>query len=217
MRSQSESRLTQLVRLLVSLCILAGFLEAQPSLRITSPADGATVHPGETLTVTVDVSPPKGVFDTVLVGGSTPIGNGKEALNAPPYKFTIQIPSGITPTKYFLAAKGITSSKEFVYSEPIDILVERVGSPVSIVVYPTVADFTMEQKRYLQVTGRYKDNTTADLTQSDRIKYVSSAPQIATVNAQGIITPVAPGSGKITIAYGDLKLEVPVTVRGSRR
>jgi uncharacterized protein YjdB len=74
----------------------------------------------------------------------------------------------------------------------------------------------MGQKRYLQVTGTYADKTTADLTKSSRISYVSSAPGVAKVDAQGIVTPVAPGTAKITITYGDLKLEVPVKVGASR-
>jgi hypothetical protein len=95
-------------------------------------------------------------------------------------------------------------------------VIERADSPVSITVYPVVADFTMEQKRYLQVTGLYADKTTADLTQSSRIEYAPSDPAVATVDSQGIVTPVGPGSAKITVTYGDLKHDVPVRVRDSR-
>lgn len=211
---QTKSRFAQTVRLAAQLCALTGLLLAQPSLRITSPTDGTTVHPGELLTVTVEVSPPVGTFQLVSVMGFDPIGSSKEALNAPPYRFTVPIPDRIRPDKYALTAMGSTSPGHLVNSDPINILVERADSPASISVYPTVADFAMDQKRYLQVTGIYADKTTADLTQSSRIKYVSSAPGIATVQAQGIVTPVAPGSTKITITYGDLKIEVPVRVRG---
>jgi hypothetical protein len=213
---QTKSRFVQTFRLAVPFCALTGLLLAQPSLKITSPANGTAVHPGDSLTVSVDVSPP-GVFEIVAVNAPAPLGKGKQVLKAPPYQFTIEIPSGIRPDKYAVTALGVTFSKAFVYSHPVEILVERADSPVSISVYPTVADFTMDQKRYLQVTGLYADKTTADLTQSSRIKYVSSAPGIATVQAQGIVTPVAPGSTKITITYGDLKLEVPVRVRGIGR
>ena len=153
--------------------------------------------------------------------GGEPLGFARKALERPPYRFTFEIPSGITPGTYALTAMGFTSPEHPVksnpvISDPVTILVERAESPVSISVYPPLADFTMTEKRYLQVTGLYADKTTADLTQSNRIRFVSSAPNVATVQAQGIVTPVSPGTGKITITYGDLKLEVPVRVSGSR-
>jgi len=186
----------QVVRLAISFCVLAGLLVAQPSLRITSPP---------------------GAFEVVAIGAPHPLAKDKQVIMTPPYNFTIEVPSGIRPDKYPVTAVGITFSKEFVYSHSVEILVERADSPVSITVYPVVADFTMEQRRYIQVTGLYADKTTADLTQSSRIKYVSSAPGVATVSPQGIVTPVAPGSGKITVTYGDLKVDVPVRVRESER
>jgi hypothetical protein len=209
--------LTLVAKLFVAVCTLAGFLLAQPSLRITSPVDGTIVHPGESLTVTVDVFPPEGAFQAVLVAGFEPIGLGKQALKAPPYRFTVQIPDRIKPGRYPITALGSTGSAQLLNSDPVVILVERADSPISISVYPPMAlDFTMGQKRYLQVTGTYADKTTADLTKSSRISYVSSAPGVAKVDAQGIVTPVAPGTAKITITYGDLKLEVPVKVGASR-
>jgi hypothetical protein len=108
--------ITLVAKLFVAACALAGFLAAQPSLRITSPADGTTAHPGELLTVTVDVSPPEGVFRSVYVVGVDPIGNSKERLTAPPYRFTIEIPNGITPGSYYLTAMGFTLSGQPVAS-----------------------------------------------------------------------------------------------------
>ncbi len=210
-------RLEQLLRLLVPSCALTGLLLAQPSLRITTPTDGTTAHPGELLTVQVEASPAE-AFKLVFVVGFEPIGFGREQLDKPPYRFTVKIPIGIRPDKYPITACGFAFSEgQLVNSDPIDILVERADSPISITVYPVVADFSMEQKRYLQVTGVYADKTTADLTQSSRIKYVSSAPSVATVSPQGIVTPVAPGTGKITVTYGNLTQDVPVKVSRSER
>ncbi len=212
-------RRIEMIRLAVACCALAGVLQAQPSLRITSPADGSTVHPGESLTVVVEASPSERAFQIVSIFAPYPLGLpfSKTGLIAPHFRLTIQVPGGIPPTRYFLTAAGVTLSNEFVYSPPITIFAERSDSPVSITVYPPVADFTMTEKRYLQVTGLYADRQTADLTYSNRIRFVSSAPEIATVQADGIVAPVAPGSGKITITYGDLKLEVPVRVRAGER
>ena len=85
---------------------LAGLLGAQPTLRIVSPADGATVHPGETFVVTVDVSPPEGAFRIVFVSGTESISFSKEKLKAPPYRFTLQIPDGTAPGEYYVTAGG---------------------------------------------------------------------------------------------------------------
>lgn len=201
------------------LCAATGLLLGQPSLRITSPADGTTVRRGESLTVVVEASPTERVFQAVFIGAPDPLGVpfSKTNLTAPPFRFTIQMPDRIRPGMYALTAGGVTWSRQFVYSRPITILAERTDSPVSISVFPPVADFTMSEKRFLQVTGLYADKTTADLTQSSQVRFLSDAPNVATVQAQGIVTPVAPGTGKITITYGNLKLEVPVKVRESRR
>lgn len=209
--------MARLAQVLVSAFAFTGFLAAQPTLRISSPADGTLVHPGELLTVTVAASPP-GAFSAILVTGPDPIGYGQEVPGASPYRFTIQIPEHIPPKKYYLSALGsMKGHAELVSSVLINILVERADSPVSISVYPVVADFTMDQKRYFSVTGLYADHATDDLSQSSRIKYISSDPAVAMVDAQGIVTPVAPGSGEITIIYGNLKLDVPVIVRESQR
>jgi hypothetical protein len=138
--------------------------------------------------------------------------NGKQFGLAPPYRFTVDIPKGISPNGYILTAVGITFSRDFIYSNTVRILVERADSPISMSVYPLEADFTMAEKRYFSVTGVYTDKTEADLSQSSRIKYVSNAPGVATVQAQGIVTPVGPGSGTITITYDNLKIEVPLRV-----
>jgi hypothetical protein len=202
--------------LLVATCMAAGLVIAQPSLRITSPAAGTTVHPGEYLSVIVKA---EGTFQLVSIAAPHPLGLpfSNKALAEPPYRFTVQIPKDISPMTYALTAMGFTSPGHLVHSEPVNILIERADFPTSISVYPPVADFTMDQKRYLQVTGLYADKTTADLTNSNQIKFVSSAPGVATVQPPGIVVPVAPGAGKIIITYGDLKLEVPVRVRQSRR
>ncbi len=207
----------KLIGALIASCALTGLLAAQPSLWITSPADGIAVRPGETLIVTVEVSPPE-AFGLVFVAGFDPIGFSEEELNKPPYRFTLQIPRGIRPDRYSITAAGFTSpNRELLSSHPITILVERVDSPVSLTVYPVIADFTMDQKRYFSVTGHYADKTEVDLSQSSRIKYVSSNPQIATVQEQGIVSPVQPGRATISITYDGLTVVVPVRVRGSER
>jgi hypothetical protein len=112
---------------LVSSLVLAGLLAAQPSLRITSPADGTIVHPAESLTMTIDVSTPD-ALRFVMVVGFSPIGASGEAPNAPPYRFTVDIPKDIKPDEYVLSAVGVSSGGP-VNSNPLTSVVERADSP----------------------------------------------------------------------------------------
>jgi len=207
----------KLMGALVASYALTGVLAAQPSLRITSPADGTIVHPGETLIVTVEASPTDAHLVGIMVGARDPLGFAKPDPTGRPDRFTFHIPNNATPGKYAVNAGAITPSKEFIYANSINILIERADSPVSLTVYPVIADFTMDQNRYFSVTGLYADKTEVDLSQSSRIKYVSSNPQIATVQEQGIVSPVQPGRATITITYDTLTITAPVRVREPER
>jgi hypothetical protein len=65
------------------------------------------------------------------------------------------------------------------------------------------------QMGYLRVIGTFADGSSLDLTQSTTTTFSSSANTVATVNAQGIVTPVGPGSAQILI---NGSVSVPVTV-----
>ena len=91
---------------------------------------------------------------TGVRGGGDPVGFSKEKLDKPPYRFTLQIPRSTRPDKYPIAAAGFTSiNRGLLNSHSITVLVERADSPVSLTVYPVIADFTMDQKRYFPVTA----------------------------------------------------------------
>ena|SRR5579872_7067394 len=196
-------------------CPLAEVLFAQPRLRITSPADGTIVLPGQSLIVTVEAFP-AGAFKQVIIIGSDVIGFSRPLI-APPYRFTIPIPSKIDPGKYLLTADGATAPGQGTMSDPIEIVVERPDSPVRLRVEPSFLELSFSQKGYLRVVGEFADGMTADLTKGNRISFASTSPAVATVQAQGIVTPVTQGSTKIVVTYGGVKAEVPVKVMGSNR
>ncbi len=77
---------------LFACCFPLGLLLGQqPTLRITAPASQAVVHPGDTITVTVEAS--GAAFEAVIVIPPDPIPvEGIEMRTAPPYKFTVHIP-----------------------------------------------------------------------------------------------------------------------------
>lgn len=77
-----------------------------PALRITSPANGAEVHAGETLTVIVDA--PAGVFDRIAVFIDTQRPMHQE-LASPPYQFTLQIPEDMPSGPATILVLGLRS------------------------------------------------------------------------------------------------------------
>jgi hypothetical protein len=195
--------------------LLAGLLAAQPTLRITSPNDASVVHPGQSLTVIVAASPP-GSFQQVVIVAWDPIG-GSLPLKAPPYQFTVQIPNEIDPGEYLITAHGATEPGHDIRSNSIRIVVERVDLPLSLRVEPSLLRISAGQKGYLRVVGVFGDGTTTDLTKSSRTAYASDKVGVATVQAQGIVSAVAPGSARIIITNGHAEFDVPITVTGNDR
>jgi hypothetical protein len=207
------SRFNASLFLATLLFLPAHSLLAQPSLRITSPADGTLVNPGQSLKVTVEAS---GRFQQVILIGAQPMG-GTVPLSAPPYEFTIKIPNRISPRRYSLTADGCTAPGQCTSSKPIMILVELADESISLRVQPSLLRLYIGDKGYLMTYGVFPDGQRADLSKSTQTSFTSNAPGVATIDHQGIVTPVAPGSATITITYRDAHVEIPVTVLAKDR
>lgn len=206
--------LAGIARFCLTACTLIGLLSAQPKLEITSPADGTVVNPGKEITVTVLASP-SGVFQQVALIGGNPIGF-YGPITAAPYQFTVQIPTRINPGEYPLTAHGFTSPGHGTRSEPITIVVERADFPVSLEVYPPSMQLSVGRKGFLSVTGVFSDGERVNLWKASKTVYTSDRLSVATVQAQGVVTGVAPGSAKVGVTYGKITVEVPVTVGKQR-
>jgi hypothetical protein len=114
----NSPRLRADARLAILLLLASPALLAQPSPRITSPADGTLVHPGQSIKVTVEVV--SGKFEKVGVIGGNAIG-GSDVLTAPPYEFTMRIPDHTRPNKYHLTPAGFTATGPVFSSDPINL------------------------------------------------------------------------------------------------
>ena len=197
------------------LCAWGGLLTAQ-TLKITSPADGAVVYAGETLTVTVQAEP--SAFQSVFVS----IGDKERqiiVLTAQPYQFSVRVsaetPSG--PHKSVLAVGFPSNGGSPVYSS-IDIDIERLDLPRKLQLELGSVHFGyVGEETPLGVTGVFADGSWVGLEDSAFTGYSSDTPTVATVDRRGMVTAVAPGHANITIKYtspsgGSISARVPVGV-----
>lgn len=195
-------------------CVLCGCSSARPTLRISSPADGTVVHPGDSLKVTVEAPPARRLPNVLLIGWD-PIGMFP-AVGSPPYQFVVPIPNDITPGPYRLGAMGTSPSQGKnptpVVSKPITIVVERTDEPVRLEVFPPTISLQPGNKGYLSVTGVFADGQKVDLKLSTKTIYASDTPRVVTVDHQGVVNALVPGSAKITVSNGKAKVEIPVVV-----
>jgi hypothetical protein len=187
---------------------LSSVLFAQ-SLQITSPTDGTVVAPGQSLSVSVTAT--GGTFQQVVVMGDGPI-KMTAPLAAPPYNFTVQIPSAITPGKYSLTASGFTAPGEGAESESIDIVVEPAENPIALSIQPTTVSMRVGDVAPLRVVGKFASGAERLMTFSGRISYATTSPAIATVDNVGRITAVSPGNTLVLVSGGGPGLRIPVSV-----
>ena len=125
---------------------------AQPSLRITAPADESLARPGESLKVTVVAS---GKFQSVMVIAKDPIADAFPK-SAPPYDFTVLIPKLIDPGRYLLTAVG-TGTPKGTMSKSITVIVEPTDTPMTLKVQPSVLRLSIGDKGSLHVRGVFAD------------------------------------------------------------
>ncbi len=207
MKGGNAARIRRIVTAALILCAAASILLAQPTISITSPANRTVFRPGETVIVTVTATPSE-AFQEVRVIQDLPLGFS-EPRTTPPYQFTITIPNKIRPGLYTLTAEGVVSPTQELTSS-VEIDVERSDSPISTAVEPSLlTNYQPGDRAPLHVTGTYADGSTEDLTVSTTTTYVSQSPSIASVNAEGVVEAISPGSTTIVI---NGSLSVPVTV-----
>ena len=148
----------------------------------------------------------------MMLIGEDPIGFA-QVLSAPPWQFTIQLPSDISPGRYALRVNGDTGVGDDITSSPISIDVERSDAPAGISVSLPAMDLRVGDTGYPRVSATYSDGSTLDVTESGQVSYQSDTPGVATVINDGRVTAVGPGSANISINYGDISIQVPVTVK----
>ena len=210
MRRRASHWLTGASALLV--CLLAFPIvstAAAPTitLRILSPADGTTVEPGQTLTVTVEASPTDRFRGVAVLSPLT-----SDFKTAPPFVFTLEIPPDAPLGPQPLTAFIGLGKDDFVKSV-ITIHVETEMTVTSLHVDPSEIGFFRSRQDQLSVKGTFADGQIRNVTKSRETTYVSSNPQVATVTPDGVVEAVDPGTAAITVTYKGKSTTVPVTVK----
>ena len=207
MRVLTFARFDRLGSIIVGAALLTCIsrLYAQPTLQITSPANGAAYSPGQTFSVSVSAS---GAISSVLIMGPEPFGF-TAPVSTVPYQISIQIPTTTSPNKYTLTAVGMNAQGQPVARASFTIAVQRTDAPASLSVRPSLLKLNIGQNGYLRVVGTYSDGSVADLSQAPSTTFVSNAPAIATVNNYGAVAALSSGSTTIMV---NGTVQVPVTV-----
>jgi hypothetical protein len=169
-------------------------------LQITSPADGAVVNPGQTLSVTV-TSSGNATFTNVGVVAEAPIGISDSATSVPA-QFSFAIPTNIPCRPHMLTAIGTTASGESVRSPTVLIDIERPDLPNSVAALLSSFSFqSLGEQVPIVLTAKFSDGSILDITESSSVTYASSNTAVATVNRHGMVTAVGAGSTTVTATY----------------
>jgi hypothetical protein len=175
-------------------------------LQIVSPRSGTVVHPGETVVIAVIAAP-----SVSNVAIESPLGFSQRT-NGQGLQFLLTIPSNTTIGAYDVSAMG-TADGSLAASPPISLQVDIPKSRFNMQTEPSVLRFDAPGETMpLHVIGIFANGSKMDMTHSTQMSYSSQNPQIATVDDQGIVTAVAPGSTRIVVNNGTYSYMVSTRV-----
>ena len=207
----AKAIVSSIIAVLVLIHAIAG--HAQQSLSISAPADGAVALDGQSLNISVSSS--GGAFSSVQVIGEN-IGLSLVSLAAP-YTFSLTIPSNTVGLKRITAA-GVTAAGIIVFSPSITVDCEPSATVTGLTAGSGQLSFNFPgQQVNLSIQGTLSDASVVDLTRSSRTSYSSGNTSIATVDANGVVTAVGPGTTTVSIANGGQSAAVSITVPSSLR
>lgn len=214
-RSRIEWRLVSAAMLAaVAIAHVSEAGQAPAMLAISSPSDGAIARPGQTLSVTV-TSPANAEFAGVAVVGEGPIGE-TSLVTSLPAQLSLAIPSDTSSGPLVLTSVGKSVSGE-IATVTIAVDVEREDMATSIAALLPEITFDAPGEAFpIVALADFPAEEAVDVTGSSKVTYSSSDQAVSVVNADGMVTAIAPGSASITVTYTDsgnsVSTEIPVTV-----
>ncbi|HWY05243.1 MAG TPA: dockerin type I domain-containing protein [Candidatus Acidoferrales bacterium] len=212
--SKVSSRIFRAAQVSVILMLTSGLSLGQQTITITSPTNGTRVTPGQTITIQVSTASGASFIAVQVVGediGFAP------PLTAPPYSFTLTVPSNVVGPRN-LTALGITSPENGVFSP--SVVIDSETDAIATALHLNISRIFFQrsgQQMPLNVTATFTDGTSLDITKSSLISYSSADSSIATVDPNGRVTAVGPGVTMLNVNYGTLSVQLKVSVPNSIR
>jgi hypothetical protein len=195
--------------------------ENQPAvlLTINSPASGTMVHPGQTVVLTVAAIGSASITRAAVIG-EDPFGFSRTSATVPA-QFSFTVPLRIASRRFDFTATGATAAGELVRSASIEIDVERPDLPRTLsTLLPVLVMGVTGERSPVIVTATFPDDSVVDVTRSSLVTYQVVDRNIATVDAEGIVTAGRPGQTSLTVTYAlkaqTVRATLPVTVKGRR-
>ncbi len=174
-----------------------------------TPAQGQVFRPGETVVVTFAVSGGNAVAGALVSFGS----HMQDVPGAGPftYSFTAPRSGGVLEIRAITYGPGPEN-----YEGRTEILVLPAESPLELEVSPSELRFdSVGQKQRLTVNGIMPDGSSIELTSGAAgtlYAMQSGTANVASVSADGEVTAEWDGQENLTVHYGALSAQVPVTV-----
>jgi hypothetical protein len=197
-----QHRSAFVITLLFSVSIPA--TSQSPTVRIIAPKDGTVVHSGTSFSVTAEATP--GAFRGVILTDDGGLGGwfsfGDQALEKPPYIFSVPVPRNAASGIYKIRAAGTRGKdiSEWVESPEISIDIERPDQPQTLLVEDVFA--SIGETITVRVIGAFADGSAVSLTRSTLTTYTVDPPGIVSVEPGGKARARRAGHGRIIIRNG---------------
>ncbi len=185
-----------LVPVLLAGSVILASAQAPPGLVITSPAPGSVFNPGDSVTVVVG-SPAGLSLKSLLVSGAW-----ADLPVTMPASVTLTIPVTQRLGVGHVDATGFTTEGEVIEALSVRIAVERQDAPVSLSFEHRTLPF--QSPGYdapVQVKAAFADGAVLDVTESTKLSYSSSNPQVAIVDNINQVSALGAGNAVVTATY----------------
>lgn len=186
----------------------------QPGISIT-PASGSVVRPTESVPFRIEVDPALQA-QKVRIWAGMKYGIAPVEIPTPPYETSIAIPTDLSGPIEIYVTVYLPDNKARTVS--LTLYVIPADAPVKLEVTDTRTlnlppKLLSALSRRLHVIGIYADGTRRDLRGAALgTTYTSTNPAVATVDAEGVVLPVAPGVAFVVTEHRGLRAYTEVDV-----